>query len=445
MNPEDMQTGEGTQETAADGPVLQDFRVFGVGRAGIHAVEQLCGPGALPGVEVIAVHSDTQTLARSSAPHRHRLGGGTLRGLGSGGDPAVGQAAAERDAAELRRWMEGARMVFIVTGLGAGTGTGAAPVLARIAREAGALVLGVVTLPFQCEGPLRAGHATVGLRGMKRAADAVITVPNQRVLATLDGSTPATAVFEAANRLLVDGVRGLWQLLTRPGLIQLDFASLERLLRGRHSESAFACVEATGENRSREVVDRLLASPFLANDTVLPVADAVLIAVTAGEDVPFAETEGVLERIQAECRQAQVVVGTSVDSAVRDRMVVTLVASVGGSAPLPEVEIPAKGMESAGFERGGLDPEILGGEYLTGGTTGGRSSGGLVPPAPELTAAQRQGMGGRPGLGKKKKVVQTTFNFEMVSRGRFEKTEATILHGEDLDIPTFLRRGVSLN
>jgi cell division protein FtsZ len=280
---------------------------------------------------------------------------------------------------------------------------------------------------------------------MKGASDAVITVSNQRVLATLEGSTPATEVFGAADRLLVDGVRGLWELLTRPGLIQLDFASLERLLRGRHSESAFACVEATGENRAREVVDRLLASPFLANDTVLPVADAVLIAVTAGAQVPFAEIEGVLERIQAECRQAQVVVGTSVDPVMPDRMMVTLVASVGGSAPLPEVELSESLPESGGVNRVALDPEILGGEYLTGGATGGRSSGGLVPPAPELTLGQRPGVGGRPGLGKKKKVVQTTFNFEMVSRGRFEKTEATILHGEDLDIPTFLRRGVSLN
>lgn len=336
-------------------------------------------------------------------------------------------------------------MVFILTGLGAGTGTGAAPVLARVAREAGALVLGVATLPFHCEGTLRAGHAALGMRGLKGCADAVITVPNQRVLAMLDGSTPATAVFGAANRLLVDGVRGLWQLLTRPGLIQLDFASLERLLRGRHSESAFACVEASGANRAQEVVDRLLASPFLANDTVLPVADAVLIAVTAGSEVSFAEIEGVLERIQAECRQAQVVVGTSVDAGMADRMVVTLVASVGGSAPLPEVEVSSGRTEAPGWERAGLAPEILGGEYLTGGTTGGRSSGGLVPPAPELTAGQRQGLGGRPGLGKKRKVVQTTFNFEMVSRGRFEKTEATILHGEDLDIPTFLRRGISLN
>jgi len=440
-----MQTESEANETVVMAPALHDFRVIGVGRAGIHALELLCGEGALPGVDLIAVHSDARILDRSSVPHRHQMAVGMLRGLGAGGDPSLGEAAAERDAAELRRWVEGARLVFILTGLGAGTGTGAAPVVARMAREAGALVLGMATLPFHCEGPLRAGHATLGLRGLKAGADAVIAVPNQRVLATLDAATPAQQAFDAANRLLVEGVRGLWHLLTRPGLIQLDFASLERLLRGRHSESAFAVAEAGGEGRATAVVDQLLVNPFLANDAVLPVAEAVLISVTAGPDVPFADIETALKRIQEQCQQAQVVVGTGVDVALEGRLRITLVASVGGSAPLPEVAPSSRGGGAEAQDRARLDPEVLGAEYLTGGSQGGRSSGGLVPPAPELTADLREQLEGRLGRGRKRKVVQTTFNFELVSRGRFEKTEATILHGQDLDIPTFLRRGVSMN
>jgi cell division protein FtsZ len=298
---------------------------------------------------------------------------------------------------------------------------------------------------------LRSGHAQAGLQSLKAAADAVITVPNQRVLSMLDRNTPAVEVFAAANRLLVDGIRGLWQLLTRPGLIQLDFASLERLLRGRHSESVFASVSASGDHRAREVVERLMASPFLSPDPVLASADAVLVAVTAGPDVPFAEIEMVLAHVQRQADQAQVVTGTSVDPALAGGLRVTLVASIGGSAPLPEAAPRFDtGASSMPMEADrGTDAERSVGDILGLGTPGGgRSSGGLVPPAPELTAEQRDSLGGRSsgrGIARKKKVVQSMFNFDVVSRGRFEKTEATVMNGQDLDVPTFLRRGIALN
>jgi len=432
-----------------------DFRVVAVGRAGIAAAEALCGAGALAGVDVIALHTDARVLARSGAGHKLALNSGQPRGLGAGGDPALGQAAAERESAAIRQLFQGARIVFVLTGLGAGTGTGAAPVVARLARESGALVLAVATLPFQCEGRLRIGHAQAGLQALKAAADAVIAVPNQRVLASMDRQATALDIFGAANRLLVGGVQGLWQLLTKPGLIQVDFASLERLLRGRHSESVFASVEARGEHRSREVIERLMASPFLGPDPVLASADAILVSVVSGPDVPFAEIESVLAHVQRQAEQAQVVTGTSVEPALAGAIVVTVVATVGGSAPLPEA--PSRG--GVGFDMGEgsmpLDNESRvigdrpGGEYIgLGGSLGGRSSAGLVPPAPDLTPEQREQLGGRHGTRnttKKKKVVQSTFNFDLVSRGRFEKTEATVLNGQDLDVPTFIRRGTALN
>jgi cell division protein FtsZ len=440
-----------TEESQVETLPTHDFRVVAVGRAGIAAMDLLCGDTALAGVDLIALHTDGGVVGRSRAPFRHCLNSGQPRGLGAGGDPSLGQAAAEREAASIRKWVQGARMVFVLTGLGAGTGTGAAPVVARIARECGALVLGVATLPFHCEGRLRSGHAQSGLQSLKAAADAVITVPNQRVLSMLDRNTTAMEVFATANRLLVDGIRGLWQLLTRPGLIQLDFATLERMLRGRHSESVFASVSASGDHRAREVVERLLASPFLSPDPVLASADAVLVAVTAGPDVPFAEIEQVLAHIQRQADQAQVVTGTSVDPALAGGLMVTLVASIGGSAPLPEAvprfDTAATSMPMEADRR--TDAERSVGDVLgLGSPGGGRSSGGLVPPAPELTAEQRDSLGGRATgrLGtRKKKVVQSMFNFDVVSRGRFEKTEATVMHGQDLDVPTFLRRGIALN
>ncbi len=432
-----------------------DFRVVAVGRAGITAMEPLCGDGALSGVDLIAIHTDATVVERSRAPFRLVLHCGQPRGLGAGGDPSLGEAAAERDAAAIRPLFQGARLVFLLTGLGAGTGTGAAPVVARLARESGALVLGVATLPFHCEGRLRIGHAQNGLHSLKASADAVITVPNQRVLTTLDRNTPALEVFAAANRLLLDGVRGLWHALSRPGLIQLDFSSLERLLRGRHSESVFVSVEARGDHRVRELLERFKASPFIGDESVLASADAVLASIAAGPDVPFAEIEAVLTQIQRQGDQAQWVTGTSIDPALGGAMILTVVASIGGSAPLPEPvprsDAGAASMPMEGERRRAEDRSIS--DFLgSNSTPGGRSTGGLVPPAPELTAEQREhlGSGGTlrgalRGVSRRKKVVQSTFNFELLSRGRFEKTEATILHGQDLDVPTFLRRGIALN
>ncbi len=429
----------------AVGPMpKQDIRVVAVGRAGIHAVELLCGPGALPGVDVVACHTDASDLARSSAPYKVAMKPAGSRGLGAGGDPLLGQAAAEGSKESLAALMTGARVVFVLTGLGAGTGTGGAHVVARCARDSGALVLGVATMPFDIEGRLRGGHARRGLELLKAAADAVVTVRNQHVLETLDDRATAGEVFDAANRLLVDGVRGLWGLLTRPGLIRLDFASLERLLRGRHSESVFATAEGTGERRATDAAERLLAHPFVARDSILGSADAVVLSAVTGPDVPFGDIERAFALVQRHCEQAQVVVGTSVDPTMTGRLSLTLVASVGGSAPLPEVADPAPSTASAASQR---DTGI--GHEVTGSASPPiRASGPLVPPAPVLTMEQRQKALERSGKGvtrRRKAAVQSIFDFEVVSRGRFEKTEATILDGQDYDVPTFMRRRISLN
>lgn len=425
-----------------------DLRVVGVGRAGVNALELLVHEG-LPGAGFVAMHTDGTVLARSSAPHRVHLGAGPARGLGAGGDPAIGRAAAEREEAAIRQLVGGARIVFLLAGLGAGTGSGAAPVVARLARESGALVLGVATLPFSCEGRVRQANAANALLELRAASDAVVCVPNQQVLRTLDGNASATEVFAAANALLVGGVRGLWQMLSRPGLIQLDFASLERLLRGRHAESVIASVESQGEHRAREVVERLALHPFLAADDVLAASDAVLVNVTGGPDLAFAEVDRVLEQVQRLCDQAQVVVGTAVDDSLAGRIRVTLVASRGGSAPLPEAAPAAASVPAPGDRMVPPDvaPRPEGAEYLGNETGWSRASSRLVPPAPTLSPAQREQLVGKVGRGilKRKKAVQTTFNFDVVSRGRFEKTEPTIVHGQDLDLPTYLRRGIALN
>lgn len=194
-----------------------------------------------------------------------------------------------------------------------------------------------------------------------------------------------------------------------------------------------------------------MSSPFLSPDPILQSADAVLVAVTAGMDVPFAEVEQVLTHVQRQAEQAQVVTGASVDPAFAGSLAVLVLASIGGSAPLPEAGSGMVGTSEPDTARRIADPRddrpVLD-EGLSLGTVSGRSTGGLVPPAPELSPQQREQLGvragGRPGV-RKRKAVQSMFNFEVVSRGRFDKTEATVLHGQDLDVPTFIRRGIALN
>lgn len=417
-------------------------RVLAVGGAGGHALELLLDdPPAELGLAVL--NTDASALGRSRGPVKFQLGASLTRGLGAGGDPALGRQAAEREVEALRPLVAGARVVFLLVGLGGGTGSGAAPVLARLAREAGALVLGIATMPFDFEGRFRAAHAQEGLHALKAAADAVICLPNQRVLRLLDEKTPVAEVFATANRLLVEGLRGVHRLLTRPGFIQLDFASLERLLRGRHAESAFASVETRGENRAREAVERILASPFLERGDVLADSEAVLVMVAGGPDLGFHEVEWVVEQLRRQGEQAHWVAGTGVDESLAGRLLVTVVATRGGSA-LPPVE-PARVLVPAAPCAPAAAP---GAEFLPNlPESSPRGPTRLVPPAPPLAALQGAGVvpKGRAGLLRRQREVQQTFNFNLVSKGRFEKTEATVLNGEDLDLPTFIRRGVALN
>jgi len=237
------------------------IRVLAVGGAGCNVVGHLAKV-PLPGVEFAVLSTDTAVLAQSAIPRQVNLGARKSRGLGAGGDPECGRVAAEEDAGAVRELCRGADVVFVVAGLGGGTGTGAAPVVARIAKETGALVLGIALLPFDCEGNRRARQAQSGLQEWKAAADGVICVANQKVLKLVDEKTSLIDAFRITNELVAQGVRGIWRLLFRPGLINVDFAHLCAVTRGRHAESCLATAEAQGENRAREVTEKLLAHPY---------------------------------------------------------------------------------------------------------------------------------------------------------------------------------------
>ncbi|HNQ90644.1 MAG TPA: cell division protein FtsZ, partial [Verrucomicrobiota bacterium] len=302
------------------------IRVLAVGGAGLQALEAMTRD-PLEGVAFAAIHTDARAVAQCPLPEKILLGANLTRGLGTGGDPDLARAAAEVESTLLRELTATADLVIVVAGLGGGTGSGAAPVLARIARESGALVLALVALPFDFEGRRRQQQAQAALRQLKTSADAVLCLPNQKVARLLDENTSLLDTFRFTNDVLAAGLRGLWRLITRDGLINVDFADLCRVVRGRQAESCFATAEASGDNRARDVLDRLLASPFLDDGRLLATAQTLLVSLVGGPDLTLKDVSTAMEHLHRHCEQAQVVLGAAVDPAFAGRLEITLVAT----------------------------------------------------------------------------------------------------------------------
>ena len=422
------------------------IRVLGVGGAGGNAVSHLAR-GGLEGVQFAALNTDAAALSRMPVARKINLGAKSTRGLGAGGDPVLGRAAAEEDEAEIRAICEGANVVFVVAGLGGGTGTGGAPVVARIAKECGALVLAIVVLPFDCEGGRRQRQAQMGLQELKAAGDGVICLSNQRVFKLIDEHTSLLEAFQIINEFIAQGVRGLWQLLTRPGLINVDFADVRSVTEGRHSESALVTAEARGENRGREVLDRLMAHPLLEGGQALTEAGGVLVCIAGGADLTMADVNRIMEQVSRQCEQAHIIMGAAIDPEMGDCLSVTLLASRGGVIPEPLDTLPvppATSLSAAASVSSSVDLS----HHLLGVGPGPRPAPRFVPPAPTLTSEQTEQLltqqnGSRARRGPK--LRQGQLPLEIISRGRFEKSEPTIHKGQDLDVPTYIRRGVALN
>jgi len=287
-----VKTESQTPETEMNS--TRSVKFFGIGNAGMTLFDAMnCEEFA--GANFVAINTDATSLAASSVTVKIHLETKLLRGLGTGGDPERGHALAEEQFSTLKSACEGADVIFIVAGLGGGAGSGISPVVARAAKETGALVLAFVTLPFSCEGNRRQQQAQQSLEQLKSVADGVICLPSQKTFKLIDENTSVLDTFRVTGNLLIEGVRGVWQLLTRPGLIQIHFDDLCGLLRDRHSESAFAFVEATGAARSREAVEKLLAHPLLDEGRALAESSAVLVSMTGGKDLTMAEVNRVMD------------------------------------------------------------------------------------------------------------------------------------------------------
>jgi cell division protein FtsZ len=424
-----MKTKIETPTAVREAPRPSTIKIIGIGGAGVSLLDTLNGE-EFAGANFVAINTDAPSLAASSAMVKIHLETKLLRGLGTGGDSERGQAIAEEQFSTLKTVCAGADVVLIIAGLGGGAGSGISPVLARAAKESGALVLAFVTLPFLCEGNRRQQQAQQGLEQLKAVADGVICLTSQKTFKLLDENTSVLDTFRITGGLLVEGVRGVWQLLTRPGLIQIHFDDLCAFVRNRHSESSFAFVEASGAGRSREIVEKLLAHPLLDEGRALADADAVLVSLMGGKDLTMAEVNRVMEQITRHCEHAQIIMGATVDEQLQNRLSVTVIAAKhGGAAEAPAVASgePAGQLNSLGAMRVG---------------TGGPTS------APVFNLNQREQLLAKHASRPRKaqsKMRQEQLPLTIYSNGRFDKSEPTVHKGEDLDIPTFVRRGVALN
>ncbi|MBU8877732.1 cell division protein FtsZ [Bacillus sp. FJAT-29790] len=303
---------------------LATIKVIGVGGGGNNAVNRMIEHG-VKGVEFIAVNTDAQALNLSKAEVKMQIGGKLTRGLGAGANPEVGKKAAEESKEQLEEALRGADMVFVTAGMGGGTGTGAAPVIAQIARDLGALTVGVVTRPFTFEGRKRATQAAGGISSMKEAVDTLIVIPNDRLLEIVDKSTPMLEAFREADNVLRQGVQGISDLIAVPGLINLDFADVKTIMSSKGS-ALMGIGVATGENRAAEAAKKAISSPLL--ETSIDGAQGVLMNITGGSNLSLYEVQEAADIVAtASDQDVNMIFGSVINENLNDEIVVTVIAT----------------------------------------------------------------------------------------------------------------------
>jgi len=379
------------------------IKVVGVGGGGGNAVNTMIAAG-LPGVDFIAANTDAQALRASLSPIKFQLGEKLTRGLGAGGNPEVGKRAAQEDVERLREVLEGADMIFVTAGMGGGTGTGAAPVIAKIAKELGSLTVGVVTKPFVFEGKRRMKQAEEGMRELKASCDTLIAIPNQRLLAVAGRNSSILESFKKADDVLFQAVRGISDLITVHGLINLDFADVRAIMCEMGMAMMGAAI-AQGENRAIEAAQKAISSPLL-EDVSISGARGVLINITGGPDLSLHEVNEAASLIQEEADEdANIIFGAVIDESMGDEVRITVIAT-GFGEHIDASQRPG-GAEARAARRGEDELEV---------PTWQRRRQREAPSAPaRATAAQPA---------------------SAASRGSGEEPSE-----EDFDVPTFLRRG----
>lgn len=343
-------------EFDTDNNQFANIKVVGVGGGGSNAVNRMIEAG-LKGVEFIALNTDGQALLMSNANHRLQIGEKLTRGLGAGSDPEIGKKAAEESREQIRELLEGADMIFITAGMGGGTGTGGAPVVAEIAREVAALTVGVVTKPFTFEGKKRQRQAEAGIENLRSRVDTLITIPNDRLLQVAEKKTSIIDAFRMADEVLLHGVQGISNLITVPGLINLDFADVRTIMSNAGS-ALMGIGRATGEDRAIKAATMAISSPLL--DASIEGAKGILLNITGSSNLGLFEVNEAAEIVsKAADPEAHIIFGAVIDEQLEDEIRVTVIATGFEEKPVAEkVNNPDSQMRVLGKSEVAIADEI---------------------------------------------------------------------------------------
>ncbi len=393
------------------------IRVIGVGGGGSNAVNRMIR-AEMMGVEFIALNTDAQALLQSDAPHKIRIGDKITRGLGAGGDPSIGERAAEEDTEKIAQALEGSDMVFITSGLGGGTGSGASPVVAEIAKEAGALTIGVVTKPFSFEGAKRKLTAEKAAEALKAKVDTLITIPNDRLRDVVQKNTSILDAFRVVDDVLRQGVQGISDIITVPGLINLDFADVRAIMKDAGS-ALMGIGRASGENRAIEAARQAIASPLL--EVNISGAQGILFNVSGSSSLSLFEVTEAAEEIRAAAdSEANIIFGTSFNERLGDEVQITVIAT-GFDGRRHTASSRAGAAAGSGTEAGASRPQRDFLEELERQRSQMTDAG--VPDAP-TARTEETGNGHAPrSVGEPVPVKKPAYD------------------ADDLEIPSFLRRG----
>ena len=394
-----------------------NVRIVGLGGAGGRIIELLISE-QLEGASFVAMNTDSRILSASSAQEKVQLG---ASGVGAGGDPDAGYSATNESAAILRESFEGADLVFLCAGLGGGTGSGGAPMVANIARECGATVVSLVTVPFSFEGKRRQEQAQTALSQLSQQAQIVVVYENDRMDSVASAATPANQSFASADSILCQTVRALVTMVRGSGVLRVGLDELETTLRRTDSRCLFGYGESEGDTRAVDALERALRNPLMDRGQMLSEARDIVVHVAGGPDFSLVELGVLMEHVHRHVGEnARLHIGVSSDSRLGGKLAVTVISATGtDTEPVRKAKLPPAPVaapEPRIFESD-AEPEPF---------------NEIDEPEPELP------------LGAAKKGKAQQMQFEPVNRGRFEKSEPTIMDGQDLDVPTFLRKGLRI-
>jgi cell division protein FtsZ len=413
-------------ELPLEHPLLADrnvaIKLVGVGGAGANAVDRLKMEN-LERLQLAVINTDYQALASSPVQDKVLIGMSITRGLGAGGDPELGREAAEADREKISKVVKDCDLVFLIAGMGGGTGSGAAPAVAEIAAETGALVIAFVTMPFSFEGGRRLKQAEEGLIALRKVCDAVIPLPNDILLQEAGENETVLDSFARADEWIGRGVKSIWAMLMKTGLINLDFTTLRQAFQQRGGKTLFGLGEGVGENAAHDAIESLKLCPLLHTPEFSRRADRLLVNITGGTDLTLPKVNDLMSAIAEKFgRDSHIIMGAVIDEGMQQRVEICVLGTsdlVGRSGLQRRLASAARPRPAAGQVDSAPVP---------------------VPPAsgaPTGTAEL--------ALAASNKIDQDEFGFgEVESRGHFEKTDRNLFDGQDLDVPTYLRKGIKI-